>query len=406
MKDLQKGLAIAYPEYHSQTAALASGAAGAALFWAYLAESTQRQQDLDRAVELLNAAMEAVACQPMSNSLYGGYLGIAFAAEHIGQRFFDNEEDINEEVDEAIQQTLQTGLPKGDYDLISGIVGLGVYALERLPRPAAVHCLQLIVEQLHQWADSPGGGKSWFTPPELLHPNQQEIAPNGYYNLGLAHGVPGIIGLLAHIVATDALPVSVAESARSLLDETVTWMLGQKLPATADATFTAYLVEGQEPEPARSAWCYGDPGAAAALLAAARGTGNAEWAQEAIDIAKKSVRRPLEDTAVKDAMICHGAAGLGHIYNRFYQASGDSAFAEAARFWLQRTLDMRQPDTGIAGYSHYTIDQNRNPCWIADAGFLTGVAGVGLVLLAAIEPVEPIWDRVLLTLIPSSSIRP
>ena len=35
--------------------------------------------------------------------------------------------------------------------------------------------------------------------------------------------------------------------------------------------------------------------------------------------------------------------------------------------------------------------------WRPDPGFLTGSAGVGLVLLAATTPVEPEWDRVLLT---------
>jgi lantibiotic biosynthesis protein len=35
--------------------------------------------------------------------------------------------------------------------------------------------------------------------------------------------------------------------------------------------------------------------------------------------------------------------------------------------------------------------------WRADPGFLTGSSGVGLALLAAATPVEPEWDRILLT---------
>jgi hypothetical protein len=37
--------------------------------------------------------------------------------------------------------------------------------------------------------------------------------------------------------------------------------------------------------------------------------------------------------------------------------------------------------------------------WQDDPGFLTGAAGVGLALLAATTPVEPAWDRLLLTAI-------
>ncbi|MCG8461087.1 MAG: hypothetical protein MI919_32790, partial [Holophagales bacterium] len=39
--------------------------------------------------------------------------------------------------------------------------------------------------------------------------------------------------------------------------------------------------------------------------------------------------------------------------------------------------------------------------WVAARGFLEGAAGAGLGLLGAISPVEPDWDRVLMT-----SIRP
>jgi hypothetical protein len=38
--------------------------------------------------------------------------------------------------------------------------------------------------------------------------------------------------------------------------------------------------------------------------------------------------------------------------------------------------------------------------WSDETGFLTGAAGIGLALLAALTPVEPEWDRVLLLSFP------
>jgi hypothetical protein len=43
---------------------------------------------------------------------------------------------------------------------------------------------------------------------------------------------------------------------------------------------------------------------------------------------------------------------------------------------------------------------------VADPGFLTGAAGIGLALLAATSPVEPAWDRVLLASVPPRQGRP
>jgi hypothetical protein len=44
--------------------------------------------------------------------------------------------------------------------------------------------------------------------------------------------------------------------------------------------------------------------------------------------------------------------------------------------------------------------------WAADAGFLTGAAGIGLALLASVTSVEPEWDRLLLVAIPPREQRP
>jgi lantibiotic modifying enzyme len=398
-------------DLHGPKASLASGAAGLALFWAYLAEATQCHADAERAAACLDAAIDTVANYPTSESLYGGYTGIAFAVEHLNHRFFGDERDgdadaieqgddecgINETIDYAVYQVLQKASELDNFDLISGSVGHGVYGLERLPHPSALTCLKAVVEQLQRRAvQSSPGLKTWYTPPELLPPWQREFAPIGYYNLGLAHGVPGVIALLGHIVAADTVP-----EARPLLEEAVDWLLRQKLPSSADSTFSTCIIEGREPYPSRSAWCYGDPGVAIALLTAARGAQNAMWECQAIDMAKKCTRRAPQHTGVQDAALCHGAAGLGHIFNRFYQATHDIEFADAARFWLQRALDMHQRDRGFGGFGVNVFERDGQEQSVDNAGFLMGASGIGLALLAAIGSTEPTWDRVLLTAVPA-----
>ena len=98
----------------------------------------------------------------------------------------------------------------------------------------------------------------------------------------------------------------------------------------------------------------------------------------------------------------YGAAGLAHLYNRCFQASGDPAFRAAATEWLARTLSMREPERGIAGFSAWTAppralrdDASAEPGWYPLEGFLEGVAGIGLVFLAALGGLEPAWDRLL-----------
>jgi hypothetical protein len=65
---------------------------------------------------------------------------------------------------------------------------------------------------------------------------------------------------------------------------------------------------------------------------------------------------------------------------------------------------MRRPGEGLAGLlSWVDVTENGKTVgweWKTEPGFLSGVAGTGLALLAAITDFEPLWDRVLLVAIP------
>jgi hypothetical protein len=61
---------------------------------------------------------------------------------------------------------------------------------------------------------------------------------------------------------------------------------------------------------------------------------------------------------------------------------------------------MRRPGQGIGGFESAEAGASSPERWSEETGFLTGAAGIGLMLLAALTPVEPEWDRVLLLSFP------
>jgi hypothetical protein len=387
---------VAAPE--QRYASLAGGSAGEALLHAYLALDSGGEPQVERAAALLESAVEALATTVMMPGLYSGFAGIAWAVEHLQSRLFEandseanlEEDDANREIDEALLSFLATLRESEEYDLISGLTGIGVYGRERLPRPSGAALLERVVDRLADRAESGAAGTTWFTTPERLPEWQREIHPAGLYNLGAAHGMPAVIALLA--VACSAGVA--AERARPLLDDAVRWLLSNRRPPGSGSCFSAFA--GQDAPPSRLAWCYGDPGVAATLLVAARAVGEPEWEKEALAIARSAAARPTADAGVRDPGICHGAAGLAHLFNRFWQATGDETFAAAARFWIERTLELRVPGEGIAGFRAWHAEPTSHGEWVAEPGFLEGVTGIGLVLLAAVSTVEPEWDRILL----------
>ncbi|HZF08572.1 MAG TPA: lanthionine synthetase C family protein [Thermoanaerobaculia bacterium] len=387
---------------------LAGGQAGIALFFSYLHFARPGEGHDDTAMTFLERAIEGTSELPVGSGLYGGFPGVAWTLEHLAGRLFDPEgEDPGEEIATVLAEFLARSPWQGDYDLISGLVGFAVYALERLPRPGGRECLEGAIARLAETAQAMGAGPkpeellSWHTPSERVGALQAATYPEGHYNLGVAHGVPAVIGVLG-----EALAAGVAEpEARRLLDGAAGWVLAQRLPAGADSLFPYNTAPGIAPNPTRLAWCYGDLGIAASLLAAARTAGDPRLEAEALAIARHAAERAIAGSGVQDCGLCHGAAGVAHLFNRLYQATGEPALGAAARTWYDQAL-ARRGTAGIGGYQAWlpsSADRMGDLAWMDDPGFLTGSAGIGLALLAATSAVEPGWDRVLLTAIQGSA---
>jgi hypothetical protein len=209
----------------------------------------------------------------------------------------------------------------------------------------------------------------------------------------MAHGVSGIVAMLAAALASPSAPAATAD----LLEGAVKWTLAQRLDGVDGSCFPGGVGAPAGGGPARLAWCYGDAGLAVALLLAARALADDRLQRVAHEVALRAAARPLEGSGVIDAGVCHGAAGLAHLFGRMWQLTADEHCAAAAREWLGRTLALRRPALAVAGFPWMTADDaDSGVLPHAEPGLLVGAAGVGLVLLAACSGRDPCWDHALL----------
>lgn len=391
-------------------AALGSGDAGRSLFFAYLdfhlhgvAAGADGETGADQpdepggdhaatAVDLLDRAVDGLAVASPHPGLFAGLPGIAWVSEHLRDRLFDQDAAAGDAADEAVLAWLGRSCWTGDHDLIGGLAGLGIYALERLPRPGAARALDLVVERLAASAAWTAEGAAWFTPADRLPPELSQARPHGARDLGAAHGASGVVALLGAAIAADAA----TERALPLLEDAVRQLLSDRQPDRMHGQFPSFVAAGGEVRRSRLAWCYGDLGIAATLAVAGEGARRADWRRTANEIARAAATRPHAAAGVIDAGLCHGAAGVAHLFNRLHQASGDPELGEAARRWFHRALELRRPGRGIGGFRTWEAHAGGGGSWHDDHGFLSGAAGIGLALLAAVSPVEPNWDRALL----------
>jgi lantibiotic modifying enzyme len=381
---------VGEPEF--RRACLATGAAGQAVFFHQLAltlgSERERAAAGDQAEDLLEDAVAALTSAPMGPSLFQGFSGIAWAAEHLRG---GDEEDRNQEIDALLLDRVAVAPWPATLDLVDGLAGIAVYAAERLPAPAAAAILEALAVRLREAAEPVAEGLTW----RFRAAPGWESPP--LYDLGLAHGVSGLVGALAllHGTVGERGRPAVAE----MLDQSVSWLLAHEVAAhdTAETSRFPGLIHADRPAaPSRLAWCYGDLAVAVALFAAARARGHDGWRQRSIDIAAQAALRSLTSSKVKDSGLCHGAFGVAHLLNRLYQSTGDHRLRQGALRWFREGFALERPGEAIAGFPAWWVDRAAGGSWAPDASLLTGAAGTALALLAGISTVEPAWDRILM----------
>jgi len=315
-------------------------AAGRALLFARVDRDDEAEAQLDVAMS---------SSELHGPGLFGGLAGVAFVLAQLGC-------EVDGSVDDGLGAMVES---MSRHDLVFGVAGVGVYALERMPATASL--LERVIAWLEAHATRATPGRFLFSAPDALGAATREQFPQGAIDLGVAHGQGGVIA-----VAGAAAAWGVA-GARALYEDLVAYVWSQ---ASDRAPFFRSMVGSSA---GRAAWCYGDPGVAAALFAAANAAGDHDTRRRALDVARAAARRvALDDVA--EAHFCHGAIGLAHVWNRLAQAAADDELAAAARAWYDRALRLPVP---------------------GELGLLEGQLGVALALCSATSDREPTWDRAL-----------
>lgn len=369
----------------------------AALLFGYLAaiDSDEEEIWLAKTIVIVDRITATLSDSQHSSALFGGLAGAGWVLHHIssllsGDSVESIEGDPLEELDLALVDRMSHKDWIRDYDLVAGLVGIGIYFLERLPRASAIAGLNAVLDRLRESAESPETGKlTWLSAYERLPKHQKEQCPNGNYNLGVAHGVPGVMGLLSEM-ATRRIGTNSAQ----MWQQSVQWLQQVEQTIPGESHFPAWVTAEEASVCNKLAWCYGDLGVAGVLSAVARANGNSALKIWSEGIIENSLTWPADRQVTPDAALCHGAFGVAHIYNRVFQRSSHVAYRDAAISWYRRGLEFRRVGTGVAGFSALRpeLEEPNQP----DLTFLSGAAGIALSLLAATTALPPHWDRMLL----------
>lgn len=373
---------------------LFDGSSGISLLFFYSGKYLKNNYYTEKGIEQLNTIFNSI-----SENTYGqhtfcsGLSGFGWTFNHlIDNGFMEAEENQIADIDDIVAEAALKDINNLWYDYMHGAVGVGLYLVMRNTLSEKNYSsLSQLIEKLYEIRVESDKGITWRDYLDIVFGEKKTDSIR--FNLGMAHGITSIIIFLCKCYEKGINK----ELAKKMIEGAVEFIKNHKLPSHIKSTslYPSWIEEGKEISPiSRLAWCYGDLGIASTLWQAGKSLNNEEWKKESVEtMLHASKRKDLKENEVLDAGICHGTAGIAHIFNRFYCETKMPIFKETAAYWIDQTLKMAWHADGLAGYKSW---HGKNSEWVNRYCLLEGIAGIGLVLLSYISEEETTWDKSLL----------
>ena len=370
---------------------LINGLAGVAVCLDYARECGVIS-DPDLPSELLRSATEGAEMHAPDLSLFFGHTGLATTESILGCDAVDTD-GWALRLDDVLVSVLTEPPLLYSHDLFRGLSGMAVYALNRSHSDQRGVLIPLIVGHLESLLVNGETGVTWMTHERLATPPGLEPS---YADFGMPHGTAGALGAMSRLVA--AANGSTPHASRTLI-EVVAATQAARLSDNPGELFPCAISDGKRHAPTRLGWCYGDLAVSTSLYAAGTALGNSSTTRSAVDIALSCAKVPPK--GVGDSTLCHGPAGVAHLFSQWYSATGLVQFQTAAMQWFSCALADRVLDAPFGGFRSL-----RNGHWEFAPGFLRGAAGIAAAFLSACHPIYPRWSRLLLADLPLTPISP
>ena len=374
----------------SDNIGLHAGTSGIALFLAYYDRIIKQKSGVSqRIMEILEHNIGCVDSGNRQHTICNGLSGFGWLCEHLRQLGVLSRGHIGflDDLDTFLCTAMMADIRKGNYDYLHGALGVGTYFLSRFDKKEAPGYLNDLLKGVeNSGIPCENGAIKWISVIDW------ERGEKGY-NISLSHGMSSIAAFLIRLYQMGFE----TERVTGLLRRTISYIIDQIIYVEGSLSyFPSYSKESSKGnESSRLGWCYGDLGIACTLLRAAVVLKNKEWENLIIRILLHNCnRRDLHENAIKDAGLCHGSAGIAHIFWTLYLNTNIQEFKEATNYWLGVTLQMAKYSDGLAGFKAWSKEENGGP--VKSENLLGGVAGIGLALFSQLKYCETSWNECLM----------
>jgi len=358
-----------------------------ALFYHYLNTITPNSKYENKLEEIINSILFDLKDKEIELSLSKGITGIAWLLCHFKKKNVLKISTSNlTHLDKLIANASKIEAAKKNIDLFSGIIGSSVYFTERFSSLNTKKNIQDVLNFLIYIKKEDKKGTRWLDYNLMVRSqspkiNEHLLLPELIYkedcNLGLAHGIPAVLQVLSLFIKNDINN----DKAFILLKNSLKWFLSiqnKKHP------FFNNTLSGLKKVNAKLGWCYNDLSISLILINIAIIINDEKLKLNAIKMAESTTKININEALVDDPFFCHGASGIAHIYNHIYQLTKQTVFFDAAIYWYDQLFIM------LNDLNNNNFSKTKS---LYPEGLLSGISGVGLVLISSISNQQLSWDK-------------
>lgn len=347
------------------------------------------------------------ASSSINLSLFGGLTGACFAIQQASRGRSRYQKLLSRLNSHLIQNTkksfldplkenIELGIPVSPtlYDPISGITGIGIYAISNLECPQMnlflhdmLNICICLTQKIHVGSNEVPG---WYVPQQyqFLEEDKKKY-PKGNFNLGIAHGVSGILAFLC-IAASHGI---VLKGHLEAIQTLTLWVLSKKQQQDKQVYWKGRIPLEEELgeehikdfKPMTGAWCYGTAGISRTLYLAGKVLHDPLIQKNALDAFLSIFPYKEGDSFLADPSFCHGVAGLLTITRLMLRDTGLVQLQEEVQKLENLLMNLYNPQFPFGFKDKAPVITEKKELgefsFIDNPGILTGVSGILLSLL-------------------------
>ncbi len=374
---------------------LLDGESGLILFYYNLSLYQKTDAYNDKIINLIDCAINQINTSDHVPSFCSGTSGFFWLLNHLVKNKFLDKSEISflNEIDDYLYQVTVNDFTNNKIDFLHGIIGTGLYFLSRVGNnPKVEYYIDEIINYLDRKKTYEKDTITWIT--KILQKKDKE----GYefadgIDFGLSHGIASILSFLGKAYIKGISVKKTEYLAKGLFNYI---LLNRDISKSKLSTFPQTITSKKTNKVNQLAWCYGDLGLSTAMLNTAKIFGFNEFEEISKDtLVFCSKKRNNIDIFVDNPAICHGIAGIAHIFKRIWLNTKNEVFLVASNHWYKELMKLSNHKDGLAGFKNFHL-KGQERIWFNSTNILEGISGIGLSLINYLSDIEPTWDECLL----------